>query len=603
MEERLQDAEQQKHSLKRQIENYMNEEHTQNGQNAQMQRALREETERHQNEVTSLQKQIVQLTSDVKEHRNLTNELETEVNALNEDLRAAKRVEDSLNDEIQGLREKVYSGGRDSEHLRKIASENAEFKVQIAGLQDKLDVMSTQRDRLVRDLTGLQNQTIAETQEFGSIRAERDDLRKSTMAAQINVAKLKAQVNDMAHGESKSLEQKLAIVTRERDTLQAQVRTLRSQLDETRKQVDVQSSRLRSLESDLSSAHANLEREQLHAKNLLAINTSPTSDRTRRFTSQIENLENLLQASRLRQAELGKVNAEQLGEISTLNRRIERLEGELEAIQDAHVTSAQNTVTGRDDRAVYRQLTLAKGQLAEVRAQLSQQEREFELRLEESVAEHVSKNISLEEQATELKDEIDRFKKRQLENVQNRMKLEETIRSLNRQIKRLESDVQDKNLPSTADDATLLKRLESVKAELVLVREDAEQKENKSTKQIRRLQLELDNLRDHTESLARDLQRSKSAADRQSTQAATLKRQLAESRDMFKRLKNKMLDEHHVPSSLTTQVERKHVAELRGLGKQIRYLKAKLFREESFRSDLQYAKKFFLMQIGCFESW
>jgi chromosome segregation ATPase len=183
------------------------------------------------------------------------------------------------------------------------------------------------------------------------------------------------------------------------------------------------------------------------------------------------------------------------------------------------------------------------------------------------------------------------------------MKLEETIRSLNRQIKRLESDVQDKNLPSSADDATLLKHLESVKAELNLVREDAEQKENKSTKQIRRLQLELDNLRDHTESLARDLQRTKSAADRQSTQTASLKRQLAESRDLFKRLKNKMLDEHHVPSSLTTQVERKHVAELRGLGKQIRYLKAKLFREESFRSDLQYAKKFFLMQIGCFESW
>jgi putative transposon-encoded protein len=36
MEERLKDAEQQKTSLKRQIENYMNEEHTQNGQSAQV---------------------------------------------------------------------------------------------------------------------------------------------------------------------------------------------------------------------------------------------------------------------------------------------------------------------------------------------------------------------------------------------------------------------------------------------------------------------------------------------------------------------------------------------------------------------------------------
>ena len=72
-----------------------------------MQRVLREETERHQTEVNSLQRQISQLTNDVKEGRQLTHDLETEVNTLNEELRTAKRVEDSLNGELQELRQRL----------------------------------------------------------------------------------------------------------------------------------------------------------------------------------------------------------------------------------------------------------------------------------------------------------------------------------------------------------------------------------------------------------------------------------------------------------------------------------------------------------------
>ena len=118
---------------------------------------------------------------------------------------------------------------------------------------------------------------------------------------------------------------------------------------------------------------------------------------------------------------------------------------------------------------------------------------------------------------------------------------------------------------------------------------------------IRRLQLEIDNLRDQAEALQRDLQRNKKESDRHNNQVQLLRRQLQESRDALKRLRNKTVDEH-IPSASTVQVEKRHNAELRGLGKQIRYLKAKLFREETFRLDLQYAKKFFLMQINCFET-
>ena len=128
-----------------------------------------------------------------------------------------------------------------------------------------------------------------------------------------------------------------------------------------------------------------------------------------------------------------------------------------------------------------------------------------------------------------------------------------------------------------------------------LVREDADQKESKSNKQIRKLQGEIEQLQDHIDILNKDLSRTKKDSNAQST---LLRRQLQESRETLKRFKNT----DHGPSALSTQVEKRHSSELRGLGKQIRYLKAKLFREETFRCDLQYAKNFFLMQINSFES-
>jgi len=520
-----------------------------------MQRALRDETERHQQEVNALETRITSLTTELKSQTLSNQDLVTEINSLNEELRTANRVQDSLNQEIQDLKQKVFSGGRDSEYLRKLQAENSEFRAQIATLQGRVDAVSAQRDRLTRDVTGLQDQvndTKAIEKEFGSVRAERDDLRKSTMAAQINVAKLKAQVND---------QERLSV--RERDSYESQFQSVKSQLDDTKRQLDSQTTRLRAAERSLADAREDLEREQAHARNLLSLHqSSPNADRAQKQNAEVRKLEDLLQQSRLRQAELGKINATQLDEINTLNRRVQRLEGELEVLQSRNPAT---TATATGDRALHSQLTLAKGQLADARAQLAQQDRESKQRLNDKSSDH------------ELRDEIAQLKKKHLDNVQTKLKLEEQIRSLQRQISRLESDLKIYSAGSNDKD---ISRLQQLQSELSALREDSSQKEIKSQRTIRRLNNEIDSLRSHVEILTRDLQRVKKENQR--------------------RIATKT--DEHKPSALTTQVEKRHSAELRGLGKQIRYLKAKLFREETFRLDLQYAKKFFLMQVSCYET-
>jgi len=496
--------------------------------NVQIQRALKEETERHRSEVDSLESQIERLTSDLKESRRQVADLEAAFAALNEDLRTAKRVEDSLNDEIQGLREKAFSGSRDAEYVRKLQAENAEFNREVASLQQRLDRVSAARDRLAVDVSGQANETARLEREIAPVRAERDEA--------IN----------------------------QRNLADSQVRTLRSQLEDTKQQVEIQASRLRLTEQNLADAREDLAREQARATNLLA------SPHTQKHSIEMRKLEDLLQQSRLRCAEMGKINATQLGEIDTLNRKIRRLEGELEVFQQSQTSKH----TGAADRALHSQLTLAKGQLAEAKTRLARQQEEFAKRMEEQ--------MKGSRHTADLRAELSRLETQYRESTLAKGKLEDQVRTLTQRIAQME-------FGPSADDKSLYSRYQALKAEMDVLREEAEEKESKSFKQLRKLQEDLESVRDHATALERDLARHK-------TESTLIRRQLQDSRETATRLKSR-----NVPDSAMA-VEKRHGAELRGLGKQIRYLKAKLFREQSFRTDLQYAKNFFLMQINCFES-
>jgi len=67
------------------------------------------------------------------------------------------------------------------------------------------------------------------------------------------------------------------------------------------------------------------------------------------------------------------------------------------------------------------------------------------------------------------------------------------------------------------------------------------------------------------------------------------------------RFANTSISELHATDS--QELAKRHTGELKGLAKQIQWLRAKCEREEGFRSGLVYEKKFLLMQIEMFETW
>jgi hypothetical protein len=56
-------------------------------------------------------------------------------------------------------------------------------------------------------------------------------------------------------------------------------------------------------------------------------------------------------------------------------------------------------------------------------------------------------------------------------------------------------------------------------------------------------------------------------------------------------------------SAQVADLERKHIAEIKGLVKQIQVLRARLDREKLFRSELSFQKKWFLMMVDMYDTW
>jgi hypothetical protein len=56
-------------------------------------------------------------------------------------------------------------------------------------------------------------------------------------------------------------------------------------------------------------------------------------------------------------------------------------------------------------------------------------------------------------------------------------------------------------------------------------------------------------------------------------------------------------------SSQVANLERKHIAEIKGLVKQIQVLRTRLDREKLFRSELAFQKKWFLMMVDMYDTW
>ena len=220
---------------------------------------------------------------------------------------------------------------------------------------------------------------------------------------------------------------------------------------------------------------------------------------------------------------------------------------------------------------------------------------------------------------------IERLEMDCAEHEKNREASEKTVTRLQKHIRDLESDLRATRALPEAEDAMALERsdlhdmIKSAKLEaeeLQTQLRDREARAAASTKREQKLRVEVQRLRrDRNEherrsnALSEELEALQSRYERKVDELAEQWRHQLQGQQVVTRraqkpsiqgLSNNLQSEE--PSD-TLSKEKKHVRELKGMAKQIEYLRAKCKREQSFRDALAYEKRYLLMQIDMFQAW
>lgn len=233
-------------------------------------------------------------------------------------------------------------------------------------------------------------------------------------------------------------------------------------------------------------------------------------------------------------------------------------------------------------------------------------EEEFQIKINEIMVKEKSKLTRLQNEKAQLESNLLRMS-------EEKATLEDEKEQLQRQLSLLETNAifTSKNYVDKNENARIVQEKEELKECLMLTK--AELNEIKGNMRIRETQLKeqlykIDKdkhfLINKMELAEKKIQAITEEKNEISKKMHYLEKQLHEDGYLYNNQnylkKNTRFNEQQSKELYTVKL--KHKAELKGLSKQIRYLKALVSREEQFRASLSYAKKFFLMKIDSYES-
>lgn len=166
------------------------------------------------------------------------------------------------------------------------------------------------------------------------------------------------------------------------------------------------------------------------------------------------------------------------------------------------------------------------------------------------------------------------------DSLKENIKSLETIEELRNRIATLETDQQfaSHEVPDRNSRKQASENYDKLRESLVTARKQYAELQKESSLQRKKLRKQLQIAEEEVESLRRRLKKTHSRSGQRSQGHPSVQE----------------------PSS---DNHSQHLAEIKGMAQQIRYMKAKYAREQSFRQDLAFTKGFFLMQIASFESW
>ena len=562
-------AEQRANALQRTLEEKLESEGTLTGKEVRLQRIIENERKQYKGEEALLGRQIRELTTDADNKRKAWDESQFELLALKEELRVRKKDQSEAKEKVQALEDEV------DVLQASLEQESNREKGEVAAARHEVESLRRQHHANKQEIARIETA-------HASAQAEIEMLQSDFRANQESNIYLKSRVHD--------LEGQLSDAESEKQTLHDQVAKANN---------DIQTLQSSFGSGDHEIIHNNIstlrEKESDFAQKELSYR-----DNIRALQQQIENLENKLHQMNL--SRLGTDSPKSLASAPT--KKYEVIEAHpllVEAQQQVESLLTKIKDVEKD----------ASRKVADVEKVSRQQSEEF-----------ASLRDRLEQQVTNHQLEQDSYRTRY-------SSAETTIARLRDRIASLTSDLREVHISKASDETIASERkdlhemLKSAKLEaedLQFQLTERQSRDDVTAVRERELRLQLQSIRSE-----RSRQQHKSCAlveelksmqnryeDKVNELAAQQQNFLAERKALVSRVRfpNMSVSSLHEDLSALKLVEvearekeKRHGAELKGLAKQIQWLRARCKREEGFRVGLAFEKRFLMMQIEMFRSW
>ncbi|RDL32506.1 uncharacterized protein BP5553_08962 [Venustampulla echinocandica] len=641
-------AEEKAAALQRTINRLQEAEGTLSSKETKLQEALQSENDRHTSQETILNRQIQELNGDVEARCRTLEALRSELSNVREELRLSQRERKLLAEKIEGLEDEVEILQTSLDESDQANQELAAGKQETEGsakLNSTVENMKTQLSKAKQEKQGLQDHLASLNIEMHSLRVSKSEVEAERDEIQCQLEAMKQQEEDTFRldqervdlrttklkldCEVRRLREENKLTTAERETIEKDLKLEieRASAEEARLTAEINDLqkllRGSSEKRELSSAKKTIQHLEERIQELERQIVS--GDGQNDTAHEISVMRHELSAVRRKEFEFLQREATQKDVLRGLKRQITELERKAHETEISRLEhpSPHSSVSGSARKSeileVRAQLAAAHQSLKDTRSQLKNYEKEASRKLNAA-------NIDLQAHITSWESEKDGFE-RSLDDAQFQIdelsakntSLEATVSRLRGKIDRLEKALQAERLNSGEDRTMAVERrdLHEMLRETQIQAESLEVAVQEREGTIAAITTAESELRAHLKRVRdeRALQRSRAASAKEQLEKMEGKFQAAQkSWDAEKKALCRGV--RFVNTSMSTndeseigalkkdieEKEKRHVKELRGMGLQIDWLRARCRREETFRASAAYAKRYMNLQIDMYQA-
>lgn len=582
LEAASQKAEEKAKGLQRTLDKLQDAQGTMSGREMKLQEALESEKQRHQQEEKILSKQIEELQHDLGAKRTASDESRLELNNAKEELRISIREQAALKGKVAELEEEIevlqadieqehefaerqqqkYSANADAQFQRvrqekqSLQEELANIKLDLENTRAALGAAEQDRDNLEAKLQSGQKSN----DDTFNVDQEKRELKRSKVKLEKDLARVTMERDNLAEA-NLALEDE---INAELDRASNEENRLKEELDSLREK------RSKSTEKDreLSSAKSKVSRLESRVKELeeLLDNRSKSIDLS---AGDFSNLKHDLSEVRQQEAATAKRETELKSANRDLKIRVNDLERELHEAKLAQYKAKSPSLSPPPSHS--KELATVRQSLLDAQVEikvLSSENRDLKrtARRASTDDEEVAK---LQTQLTCRAAEVESLNAKILQQT-------DLVDDLQDQLARLHGD-EDEVLISSTDIRRRDKQISQLKAQIKHLREEQEEVNDLSM----RLSVRDDEAREMKHQLRR-LREQRSLANQKAEAVET-------ELDVLQSKYEGMLERLTSGKSSKDEIREK---EMKGLIKEIMWLKAKCRREERLRKDLAWSKGF-----------